>query len=236
MWKVTYSLNVFARAGRTMWLIALMCNTTAVACCAAATRPVVAPRDWRMSDFFPARSDPRTARLGGSLWFSNRKKSAMLTSGRDCSGRIMNSCVTRIMLCRWTPTSFLHFSAVPVDWRKSTCCFAWWYQILEQINLPTFLGRMRREVFHQLHVFQKVMTQQAFPWHVEFRVLPAPDLLQRKGCQAALLPSGKMIYIHVYPFGTLLASWAPPRDDLWRWRWVVDCIELLYHPRTVRPG
>ena len=60
-----------------------------------------------MSDFFPARSDPRSARLGGSLWFSNRKKSAMLAPGRDCNDR--NSCVIKIMLCRCTPISFLFF-------------------------------------------------------------------------------------------------------------------------------
>ena len=162
-----------------------------------------------MSDFFPARSYPRSARLGGSLWFSNRKKSAMLASGRDCNDR--NGCVINIMLCRCTPTSFLLFSAVRVDWRKPTCCFAWWYQILEQMNLPAFLGRMRREVFDQLHVFQKVMPQWTLPWHSEYRVLPATYLLQRKGCQAVLLPSRKMI---IYSFGTSLASCAPPRDDL----------------------
>ena len=41
-------------------------------------------------------------------------------------------------------------------------------------------------------------------------MLPAPDLLQRKGCQAVLLPSRKMIY----PFRTSLASCAPHRDDM----------------------
>ena len=51
-----------------------------------------------MSDFFPARSDPRSARLGGSLW---------LASGRDCNDR--NRCVIKIMLCRCTPTYFLLF-------------------------------------------------------------------------------------------------------------------------------
>ena len=55
-----------------------------------------------MSDFFPVRSDPRSSRLSGSLWFSNRKQSAMLASGRDYSD--MNSCVTKIMLCRCMST------------------------------------------------------------------------------------------------------------------------------------
>ena len=41
--KVTYSLNVFARMGHTMWMIVAMSNTTTVACCAASTRLEVAP-------------------------------------------------------------------------------------------------------------------------------------------------------------------------------------------------
>ena len=60
-----------------------------------------------MSDFFPARSDRRSARLGGSLWFSNLKKSAMLASGRDWSD--MNSCVTNILLCRCSRHPFCFF-------------------------------------------------------------------------------------------------------------------------------
>ena len=103
------STTCVANCPRTGTFLLLMSNTTTVACCAADTRPVVAPRHRRMSAFFPARSDPRSARLGCSLWFSNRNKSAMLASGRDCSDR--NSCMTKIMtLYRCTPTSFLLFS------------------------------------------------------------------------------------------------------------------------------
>ena len=55
-----------------------------------------------------------------------------------------------------------------------------------------------------------LMPQWTPPIHSEYRVLPAPDLLLRKGCQAVLLPSRKMIY----PFRTSLASCAPPHDDM----------------------
>ena len=55
-----------------------------------------------------------------------------------------------------------------------------------------------------------LMPQRTPPIHSEYRVLPAPDLLQRKGCQAVLLSSRKMIY----PFRTSLASCAPHRDDM----------------------
>ena len=67
MWSGTYSLNVFAVVGRIMWITAAISNTTTVACLAAATRPMGALMHCSMSDFFPDRSDPRSARLGGSL-------------------------------------------------------------------------------------------------------------------------------------------------------------------------
>ena len=63
---------------------------------------------------------------------------------------------------------------------------------------------------NEIHEALMLMPQRTPPIHSEYRVLPAPDLLQRKGCQAVLLPSRKMIY----PFKTSLASCAPPRDDM----------------------
>ena len=63
---------------------------------------------------------------------------------------------------------------------------------------------------YEIHEALMLMPQLTPPIHYEYRVLPAPDLLQRKGCQVVLLPSRKMIY----PFRTSLASCAPPRDDL----------------------
>ena len=63
---------------------------------------------------------------------------------------------------------------------------------------------------HEIHEPLMLMPQRTSPIHSEYRVLPAPDVLQRKGCQAVLLPSRKMIY----PFRTSLASCAPPRDDM----------------------
>ena len=107
MWSGTYSLNAFAVVGRTMWITAAIFNTTTVACLAAAARPLGALRHWRMWDFVPDRGDPRSARLGGSLWFSKRKKSLMSASGRDLSER--KSCVTKVMFCLGTPLSSLPF-------------------------------------------------------------------------------------------------------------------------------
>ena len=63
---------------------------------------------------------------------------------------------------------------------------------------------------NEIHEALMLMPQRTPPIHSEYRVIPAPDLLQRKGCQAVLLPSRNMIY----PFRTSLASCAPPRDDM----------------------
>ena len=68
----------------------------------------------------------------------------------------------------------------------------------------------RASGLYEIHEALMLMPQRTPPIHSEYRVLPAPDLLQQKGCQAVLLPSRKMIY----PFRTSLASCAPPRDDM----------------------
>ena len=60
-----------------------------------------------MSDFLPVRSDPRSAKLGGSLWFSKRKNSAISASGLDCTDR--KSCVIRVMFFFCTPLVLFHF-------------------------------------------------------------------------------------------------------------------------------
>ena len=67
MWSDTYSLNVFAIIGRTVWITAAISNTTTVDCLAAAERPVGALMHLRMSDYVSDRINLRSARLGGSL-------------------------------------------------------------------------------------------------------------------------------------------------------------------------
>ena len=83
----TYSSNVVALVGVTMWMTAAMSNTRTVACSTECARPVDALMHLRMSDLVPPLSEPRSDRAGGSFWFSYLKNSATSASGRDCRER-----------------------------------------------------------------------------------------------------------------------------------------------------
>ena len=60
-----------------------------------------------LSDFLPVQSEPRSAKLSGSLWFSKRKNSAISASGLDCTDR--KSCVIRVMFFFCTPLVLFPF-------------------------------------------------------------------------------------------------------------------------------
>ena len=109
--KVTYSQKVCADIGLTMWTTADMSKSTTVVCQTGSARPVgklIQDTQDTISVFVPERSEPLSATLARSLWFSNQKKSAISASGcyrMDMKTEWLDRCV----FCFWTQLPLLPF-------------------------------------------------------------------------------------------------------------------------------
>ena len=131
----TYSLNVNALVGGTIWMMAAMSTTWTVACVAGMAWPIGTWIHLRMSDLVSALGEFRSDRAGGSRWFSNLKNRILAyprLDGIEEKGRVVWwawYCVSVSRLC------FPSFGN-QVGWRMWTCFFLMpWMYILSVILL-----------------------------------------------------------------------------------------------------